>query len=227
MPPPDLRGLLQFGFDILKTTINETTRKITVQLGSVVGETIDSDGADLVQHYGFFSRMPKAQPGKQAAQAFVARAGDRDVVLGSQDMRGLELYGEAEDGDAGIYSAGEDGKGQARVICKKDGSIHLYTRKGNTPDGTGMTVQLDAQEGRILLLNDKGHGIVIDSDGVKVTSGTAAMTVDAEGNARLIATAQAQVDGAGMLLGATPIQPAIMGPAGIAGIPNPKIMMGT
>jgi hypothetical protein len=229
MSAPDLRGAFQFGYDILKTTVSTTTRKILVQLGSVVGQTVDTDNAELVQQYGFFSRMPKPIAGKQAAQAFIVRAGDRDAVIGTQDLRGLELYGEADDSDAGIYSAGEDGQGQARVLCKADGSIHLYTRKGNTPTGAGMTVQLDAENGKITLLNDKGHGIVIDEDGIKLTTGAAALTLGADGAARLVATGPAQVDGTSITLGAAGVpgvNSAIMGPAGIAGVPNPKVILG-
>ena len=69
------------------------------------------------------------------------------------------------------------GNGQARALFKADGSIHLYTRKGNTAAGVGMTIQLDAASGAIRMLNDKGYGIIIDADGIKITTGAAALQV--------------------------------------------------
>src|SRR5262245_39231356 len=100
MAAPDLRGLIQAGFDILTTAVDKATKKITAQLGSVVGKTTDSDGAEWWQHYGLASRPPKPEAGKQAAQAVVLRTGDHDICVASQDLRGLELYGSIDHGEA-------------------------------------------------------------------------------------------------------------------------------
>ena len=188
MAAPDLRGIIRAGYDILNTTVNPATKKILVQLGSVVGKTVDTDAAELWQQYGLASRPPKPVPGKQAAQGIVLRTSDHDLVIASQDLRGLELYGNLDYGEVAIYSAGEDGNGQARVLLKKDGGIHLYTRKGNTAGGAGMVVQLDAQNGAVRALNDKGYGLIADADGVVLTAGSSALTLKANGDCSLIGT---------------------------------------
>jgi hypothetical protein len=138
----DLYSLFQVGVDILTTTVSKATNKILAQTGHVVGEVTDADNVEWWQHYGFFSRPPKSQKGKQAAQAIVMRRPERDVAFASQDLRGLELYGNADHGEAGIYSAGEDGNGQARVLCKKDGSINCYTTHDNTASGRSVCLRI-------------------------------------------------------------------------------------
>lgn len=133
-----LGDIFRIGIDILTTTVNKTTNAILAQTGNVVGEVAESDNDEWWQHYGFFSRPPKPQPGKAACQGVKIESGGRNAIVASRDIRGLELYGNADHGESGIYSAGEDGKGQARVICKKDGSINVFTTDTNTADGESV-----------------------------------------------------------------------------------------
>ncbi len=183
----DLSGLIQVGFDVLTTTVDKTTKKITAQLGSVTGKTTDTDGAEWWQHYGFASRPPKPKSGKEAAQAVVVRMGDHDVVIASQDLRGLALYGNLDHGETAIYAAGEDGKGQARILLKKDGSVSMYTLQGNAEGGSSCTIQLLAsgeinlasplggvsiKDGKITLLSAAGAGVELSSSGVNLLGPT-------------------------------------------------------
>lgn len=135
-------NLLQIGIDVLTTTVSKATNKILAQVGNVVGEVSENDNVEWWQHYGFFSRPPKPEKGKKAAQAIVVDRGGRSAAIASQDQRGLELYGNADHGEAGIYSAGEDGKGQARVLCKKDGSVNIYTTHDNTDQGRAVYLRV-------------------------------------------------------------------------------------
>lgn len=227
MRPPTISGIVHVGLDILTTTVNAATKRILAQTGDVVKDATDTDGAEWWQHIGFASRPPKPQAGKQAAQAVVLKTSDRDVVIGSVDQRGLTLYGNLDHGETCLYAAGEGGEGQARVLLKKDGSINLYTRKGNTSSGAGMIVQVDATNGAIRLINDKGYGIIIDSDGVKITSGGAALTL-AGNNAQLIAKGKAQVDGSGIVIGSAAIvgaNSALTGVTGVAGKASLKVLI--
>lgn len=228
MSAPDLKGFIQVGFDVLSSRVDEVTRKMLLQVGDVVTSTIDHGRAENWQHYGFASRMPKPEPGKRAAQVILLRTGDYDIALASQDLRGLELYGELGYGEVAIYSAGEDGKGQARGLWKNDGSISLYTKKGNTKDGVGMMVQLDAQDGAIRAINPDGHGIIIDADGVVITSKKASLRLGSDGAVKLIATKQAQVDGTSVLIGSKGVvgaNSAIAGPTGLAGVASTKVII--
>ncbi len=135
MSAPDLKGMIQVGFDVLTTTINEKTKKILAQIGSVLAETTDADNAEWWQHVGFASRPSKPEAKKKAAQAVVLRAGDHDVIVASQDLRGLELYGNLKAGETCTYAAGEDGTGQARTLWRDDGAITHFTTEGNVPGG--------------------------------------------------------------------------------------------
>lgn len=226
----DLKGFIQVGLDVLTTTVTKATKKITAQLGSVSAESVDTANAEWWQHYGFASRPPKPQAGKTAAQAVVLRRGDYDIVIASQDLRGLELYGALDHGEVCIYSAGEDGNGQARILLKKDGSVSAYTRKGNVASGTGMLIQLDAQAGAVRALNDKGYGLIISQDDVVLTAGDAALTLKGDGTTSLIGKGKCQIDGSGILLGsiAAPIiNSALTGPTGLAGVASTKVLIAT
>jgi hypothetical protein len=226
----DLSGLIQAGFDILTTTVNATTKKITAQLGSVVGQTTDTDSAEWWQHYGFASRPPKPQAGKQAAQALVIRMGDYDIVFASQDLRGLELYGALDHGEVCLYGAGEDGNAQGRILIKKDGSVSLFTKQGNTSGGTGMLMQLDAANNAVRLLNADGHGIIIDEDGITLTTGAAGLKLGADGSIKLVGTGSTQVDGANIILGSVAVpgvNSVLTGVTGLVGVASTKVFAST
>lgn len=228
MAAPDLRGAIQVGYDILTTTVNKVTKKILVQLGDVHKQTTDTDNAEWWQQVGFASRPPKPDAGKKAAQAVCIRAGDHDICIASQDLRGLDLYGNLDHGETCLYAPGTTGTGQARVLLKKDGSINLYTRKGNTSGGAGMIIQVDAENGAIRLVNDKGYGIIIDSDGVKITAGNSALTLTGSGDATLVGKGQTQVDGSGVVIGSLAIpgvNSALTGVTGVAGKASIKVLI--
>jgi hypothetical protein len=226
--PPSISGLVHVGLDILSTVVNAATKRILVQTGDVVKEATDTDGAEWWQHVGFASRPPKPQAGKQAAQAVVVKTSDRDVVVASVDQRGLGLYGNLDHGETCLYAAGEDGNAQGRVLIKKNGSVSLYTRNGNTSSGAGMTVQLDAENDAIRITNSKGYGIIIDDNGVSITTGgtKAGIKVGSDGTCSMIATGQCQCDGDRIILGATAapgVNSVCVGPAGIAAAGSSKV----
>lgn len=228
MKPPTISGLVHVGLDILTTTVNSATKRILAQTGDVVKDATDADGAEWWQHVGFASRPPKPQAGKQAAQAVVLKTSDRDVVIGSVDQRGLDLYGNLDHGESCLYAAGEDGEAQARVLLKKDGSINLYTRKGNTSSGAGMIIQIDAVNGAIRIVNDQGYGLIIDADGVKLTAKNSALVLAGGGDVTLVGKGKTQVDGSGIVIGsiaAPGVNSALTGVTGVAGKASLKVLI--
>jgi len=138
MGAPDLKSLIHVGFDVLTTIVNEKTRRVLAQIGSVVAETTDSDNAEWWQHVGFASRPSKPEAKTKAAQAVVVRAGDHDIITNSQDLRGLELYGNLKAGETCVYAAGEEGTGQARTLWRDDGAITHFTTEGNVAGGKAI-----------------------------------------------------------------------------------------
>lgn len=239
MAAPDLSGLIQSGYAILATSVSKVTKRITAQLGDVRGAT-DTDNADWMQHVGFASRPPKVASGKAAAWAVVVRGGDRDTCIASQDTRGLDLYGNLADGETCVYAAGADGLGQARALFKANGSIALYTTKGNAVGGTGMGVFVNP-DGSVSITSHNGSAVTIGADGsVKAFNASGGIQVAADGtiklgstkkiaiaapNVTVSATAQPLVTQAGMTAALTAIAQAMTaigvgsaanGPAGAA-----------
>lgn len=220
--------IFQVGIGVLRTIVSET-KAILAQTGDAATNRTEADGVAWWQHIGFLSRPSKAEAGKRSAEAIALRFHGHDVIIASRDLRGLELAGELKDGETCVYAPGADGKGQARTLYKADGSIHHYTRVGNSESGAGMTVQLDAQGNAIRVLNGDGFGLIIGPEGVVLTAGESTLTLNADGSWSCIGTGDAQMDGTSILLGATGVpglNSAIMGPAGLAGVPNPKIILG-
>ena len=224
-----LAGLFQSGIDILKTTINTATKRILVSTGNNgPTQTSETDSVEWWQHVGFASRPAVPDAGKNAAQGFIIRAGDYDICLASQDMRGLDIYGSLGDGETCVYAPGKDSKGQARALFKNDGSIHLYTRVKNDPNGAGMVIQLDAQNDAIRLLNSKGYGLIIDANGVRATSIGAGLTLSPSGDVTLVGKGKCQIDGSGICLGSTAVpvaNGALVGPTGLAGVCSTKVLI--
>ncbi len=227
-----LDGLFRLA-QVLSSKLSSKTKKILLQIGDVNGEgQVEQDDVSLWQQPGLASRPAKAEPGKDAAQVFVVRAGAEDYAIAFQDNRDLAIYGTLAEGETCIYATGDTGDAQARALFKKDGSITLYTRQGNTSSGTGMMIQLDAMNGAIRLVSPHGHGIIIDEDGIKMFAGNdaGAITIGADGNIRSIATQQNQTDGGTVVLGSTVvpvINAALTGPTGIAGVASTKVLIST
>lgn len=221
-------SLIDIGVDVVSTAIDSASNRIFAYLGDVKAKLGESDKATWMQHVGFASRPGKPIAGKSAAQCVRIRRSDGDVVLGSCDGRTLAMYGALDDGETCIFAGGPGGTAQGRVLIKKDGSVNAYTRAGNSPDGAGMVMQLDAANNAVRLLNGLGFGIIADADGVTITAGSAVLTLKASGAVTLVGTAQTQIDGASIVIGslAVPVaNAAIHGPTGLAGIASLKTLI--
>jgi hypothetical protein len=218
MAAPDLRGLIQVGLDILTTVVNATTKKILAQLGDVHKETTDADNAEWWQHVGFASRPPKPEAGKKAAQAAVLRAGDHDVIIASQDLRGLELYGQLAPGETALYASGEDGKGQARILLKKDGSINLFTKAGNATGGKGMGIFVNP-DGSVSIASSNGAAVLIGDDGsLKVFNKSGGIQIKADGHVKIASGSKVEISGGSITLGGPAALPLAVGPQVVTAI---------
>lgn len=235
MPAVSLRGLIHVGVGVLNTVRDPVTKTILAFLGDTVqaaaggAGAADGDRAEWWQHVGFASRPPKPEKGRSQTEACIVRQSDHDVCFASRDVRGQELAGELAHGETCLYAPGETGTGQARVLLKKDGSIHAYTRKGNTADGTGMTLQIDATAGAIRAINDQGFGLIIDADGVKLTAGDSSLVLNKDGSWALIGTKASTLDAAPVCIGAAtnPVTDGVCcGPTGLASVAHPKLLVG-
>jgi hypothetical protein len=227
MSSPSLSGLFQVGIDILKSKISAVTKAVLVQTGDVANESPEADNVEWWQHAGFVS-LPSDPKAKQAAcQGVIIRRGDHDVCIASRDLRGLELAGQLKTGETCLYGGGSDGKAQGRMLIKQNGSVNIYTRKDNSPTGTGMGIFVNPEDDSISIVNSKGYGLLIKSDGVYLTSGDAGLSLKGD-SAKLVATGQTQVDGAGILIGAAGVpgaNSALAGVSGVAGVASSKVLI--
>ena len=130
--------MIQCGVDILGTTISDKTGNIMCQTGDVVNQDVEADGVEVIQHAGFISRPPKAAAGRAACQAVIVESAGRNFCIATRDARGQKLGGNLGHGESCIYAAGETGTGQARVLCKGNGRVTMFTTDDNTENGKSV-----------------------------------------------------------------------------------------
>lgn len=211
MPAPTLSDVFQVGVDILGTSVSSTTKRVLLQTGSVVGQTADASNVEHWQTVGLISRPPKPDAGKVACQAIVLRQGGNDVCVALQDTRGLALAGQLADGETCLYGPGEDGKAQGRVLIKKDGSVHVFTKEGNTDGGKGITISVGS-DGSITVASSKGNAVLLGSDGsVNVFNASGGLEIKPDGSINLASGAKVQISGASVTMGGPSAQPLALG----------------
>lgn len=219
------------GVGILNTIRDTATNTLLAMLGDEVTGQATGDNAEIWQHDGLASRSAKPTRGQPGPQSVILRGGLRDVIIASRDVRGHYIYGQLDYGETCLYAIGENATAQARVLLKKDGSINLYTRAGNTSSGGGMVIQLDAMNDTIRILNSTGNGIIITPTDVRVLTPQSALTLTTSGKCTLAGTGACVVDGSTVCVGqgaaiVPGVNNAIKGPTGIAGTPSTKVFIG-
>lgn len=230
---PSASDRIQAGFDVLFTKLTEKTKKIIANLGSANGATSATDNAEWFQHVGFASRPSKPtrdgnkldgpSTGRRAAQAVVIRMGDRDVVIASQDLRNLDIYGQLSDGETVIFATGEDGTAQARAILKADGSINLLTKKGNAADGAGVGLFI-RPDGSITALGADGAAVILGDDGsLKVFNKSGALQITASGGIKLASKEKVDISAPAVTLGGPTAQPVAIAPAVLSALSTLQI----
>lgn len=227
--PVNLKSIFYNGLDILRTDV-EGPNTIMAQVGDATSGS-SPEPCEWWQHVGFASRPSEVSGSgnnSDAAQAIVINRTDYDIVIASRDTRFQDIYGALKPGETCIYATGTDGKAQGRVLLKKDGSINLFSRKGNTSDGKAMGIFIDPGADTITILNSKGYGLIIGPDGVSVTAKDSALLLKSSGDCSLIGKGKTQIDGGGICLGSTAVpvaNAALVGPTGLAGVASTKVLI--
>lgn len=157
--PPN--SIFAIGVDVLGTTREPTTKTLLVQAGDVVAGEVASIDAELWQTCGVCSRPASPTAGSAAAQAILIRRSDRDVCIAIRDTRANAIYGSLEPGDSCFYAT----SGQARILCKADGSISIVTTSDNTASGTSVIFKISKDA---LEFSAPWGGIKFDATGYKV-----------------------------------------------------------
>lgn len=218
--------LFDIGVDILVTSLHSVTKVILAQIGDSTNAVPDADAAEWWQHTGFVSRPAVPTAGSASCQGIVLKNGDRDAIIATRDTRGTKIYGELKDGATCIYAS----TGQARTFYNPDGAIVDYTTQDNTATGTSLSQYL-GPDGYVL--STPWGGITINSSGVTITAGQAALILASTGDAKIVGQTASVHGGIAALLGevlttvgpVTPAQAAtnraLYGPQSIA--PEPGI----
>jgi hypothetical protein len=118
------------GVDVLGTSQDEQGT-ILAQTGDVVGETVESDSAEVWQHVGFASRPAKAISGASACQAITLNQGSNDLIIATRDLRGSGIYGTLREGETCLYAPGPANHGTGQILLQDDGTTSTITVKGN------------------------------------------------------------------------------------------------
>jgi len=135
MGMPDVFAqLLDFGLDVLATTIDKATGVLSAQTGNSTTSTPDADAAEWWQHAGFASRPASPTQGASSCQALAFKRGDRDVIFASRDTRVTGIYGNLADGETAVYASGAQGI----TLHKADGSVRALTTDDNTATGNSV-----------------------------------------------------------------------------------------
>lgn len=187
---------------------------------------IAADAVYAIQHIGFASVPSKAQ-GDEAPEAFVINIGGEEIAVGSRDLRHHEMIGNLKPGETCIYAAGDDGKGQARMMLKDKGVISIFTKKN--AGAKAMTILMDPNTDTIGIVNSKGYGLMINENGTFLKGPSGALKLDDGGVSLIASKGKAQVDGETIVLGAGPCIPgvdnALTGITGLNGVAKPKVFI--
>lgn len=170
-------ALIQFGIDILNTTLGATpsspTGTIVAQTGDAIRGTVACNQADYWQQVGFASRPSPAgtAPGilagtGMACQALAFRCSDRDVIFATKDYRCNQVYGNIAPGETAVFAGGEQGLGQAVSTWNDDGSITHFTTDTNTAAGNAVYERVHPKKGWCFVA--PWGSIVFDQTGLHV-----------------------------------------------------------
>jgi hypothetical protein len=230
MAAPSLNDAISIR-DVLSATVDSTTGTITYQTGvGVKSKQSVAQSAEVWSVPGVLAIPPNIASGAQdAPQGLFLNRGDRDICFAQRHVTTQTLAGNLGPGDTCIFAAGADATGQPRILLKgSDNTINIFTNKGNTADGTTLGAFIDGDADTITITNSKGHGFLIDENGVSIFTPKCSILLDASGDITIAATAQAQLDGGNIVIGSTVVplvNAALVGPAYISSKPSAKTVI--
>jgi len=224
MSSPSRGGEIQPGIDLIGSYVDPGTGTIILQTGDVVNGFSESDSVTLWQPIGYLARPSNPTPGTNNAscQGIVIRQSNNDICQGTRDIRSQKIAGSLQPGEVCMFGGGVDGKAQARVLLKSNGTAAMYTSQGNVEGGASIAIQANATEG--ISLATPWGAKSIGPNGLKIVFGSSGIQMDANG-ITLIGEGIA-VNSSNVSLGANAINPAIYGPSGVSGVASTSVKIG-
>lgn len=128
-----------------RTEVSAKTGRILASTRT--GATQDASRVEWWQHVGFISRPSKPSDTKPDGtgtfcQGIGFEGPSQDIIIASQDARGLVLLGNLREGETAAYAGGEFGLGQARTLWRDDGSVTSYTTDTNRAGGAAIYARM-------------------------------------------------------------------------------------
>jgi hypothetical protein len=207
-----MKSLFFVGQDILYSEASvDKKNTILVQTGNATVDEANSTGgspAEWWQHVGFASRpSPVSSSGKNAdaAQGIVINRSDFDIVVASRDTRYQSIYGSLKPGETCLYSTGSEGKSQARILLKDNGSINLFTSAGNATGGAGMGIFVDPA-GSITMATPSKCALMLSDDGAKLFSPKGAVQIT-DASTKISSTGKVLISAPAIVLGGPAAMP--------------------
>jgi hypothetical protein len=199
-------------FDLGDSTPTESGRtlvRVTLFRGRDPTEPLDktqAQGQELLCQLGggLLLAPPRGTPVLVAIPESHGDQAGAAVIIAQIDMTSGQLYGTLAPGEAALHGF----KGQARVLCKNNGTACLYTSRGNVKGGASVTVQANA-DGSVAAAGPFG-GFASAQNATSVAFGTTSgMQCDASG-AWLTGPAIGLSSG-NVQLGPAPVHPMVLG----------------
>jgi hypothetical protein len=143
---PDFSYFFDVGKDVLFSGLDKQTGTILCQTGDATNQVADSDSSELWQQPGFWSLPAAPTKAKPSCQTICLKRSDRDLIIGTRDLRSSAIYGNLQPGETCVGSSST--ASQARSVYKLDGSISHATTDSNLSNGNLVIRRLTPKEDR-------------------------------------------------------------------------------
>lgn len=128
--------------NIMNVALGSENNSVLAQVGDVQNEDVEDYQCQWVQQSGFCSLPPNAVPNGTSSEGIMLKTSYNSYVFASRDFASQANYGQLAPGESCMYAAGPDGSAQARMMCKADGSVTMYTTDDNTINGNAIYIRV-------------------------------------------------------------------------------------
>jgi hypothetical protein len=198
--------------DIGSAKLNAKTGMVTAQCKGVENEDGEAeDFGDLNMAFAVgFAAVPAPANDDGNAQGFVMDdvPGQDGVCVGGFDSRTTKSYADLAPGETVMFATGT--KFDSRVFCK-DQMVAIIV-------GDDAAIVVDRKAKKTTITSNGCHWEQSDDNGILFR---------AEGAEIQLKSGVVSIKGTAIVLGgAMPVQPLIMGPSGVTGVPTPGVFYG-
>lgn len=223
MSAKTLASIFAIGDDIVYSESDMAKKNtILLQTGDATVDQTNTTGGSTSEywsHVGFASKpSPVSGSGKNAdaAQSIGINCSDGNIIFATRDTRYQDIYANLKPGETAIYGTGADGGAQGRILIKQDGSINLFTTKGNSKGASAMGIFV-SPSGSITAATPSGNALMMDDSGCKLFNSSDCINITGSG-IKLVSGASISISAPAITLGGATALPVAIGPNTVAAI---------